>query len=188
MSKLRIKISEATTIPDKTLHTILANLKCLGKPGKAMRNYPVKRRFEIFAEMEKRGWLEPDSMNLTDKGNEEAKKWVHLCQESKSSMTIKVHGIDEKKYNAKLDTMMDEFKRVLGSDYKFKVYNEPHSFGQQLVIGVPGVGEFFCFYELAYTNGKFNVHTWEADASFDKNCDMSVFHELEAIFKKYCEG
>lgn len=95
--KLSIHIHEAKAIPDNTLHTVLANLKCLGKPGKAMQNYPVKRRSEIFAEMEKRGWLEPDSMNLTDKGNEEAKKWVHLCQESKSNLTIKVHGIDGKK-------------------------------------------------------------------------------------------
>lgn len=88
---MNIKVREARTIPDDTLHTVLANLKCLGKPGKAVQNYPVKRRGEIFDEMEKRGWLEPNSMNLTDKGNEEAKKWVHLCQESKSSMTIKVH-------------------------------------------------------------------------------------------------
>lgn len=93
MSKMNIRVHEANAIPDKTLHTVLANLKCLGKPGKAVQNYPVKRRGEIFDEMEKRGWLEPNSMNLTDAGNEEAKKWLSLCQESNESNGFSVWAI-----------------------------------------------------------------------------------------------
>ena len=95
MSKMSIKVREANAIPDKTLHTVLANLKCLGKPGKAVQNYPIKRRGEIFAEMEKRGWLEPNSMNLTDKGNEEVKKWISLCQESKQSERLSDYSMED---------------------------------------------------------------------------------------------
>lgn len=77
---LKIKVHEAKAIPEKTLQTVLANIKCLGKPGKAMQNYPIKRRGEIFDEMEKRGWIEPGSFVLTSKGNEEAKKYIHLAE------------------------------------------------------------------------------------------------------------
>lgn len=95
IQKWESKVREANAIPDKTLHTVLANLKCLGKPGKAVQNYPIKRRSEIFAEMEKRGWLEPNSMNLTDKGNEEAKKWISLCQESKQSERLSAFSMED---------------------------------------------------------------------------------------------
>lgn len=95
IQKWESKVREANAIPDKTLHTVLANLKCLGKPGKAVQNYPIKRRGEIFAEMEKRGWLEPNSMNLTDKGNEEAKKWISLCQESKQSERLSDYSMED---------------------------------------------------------------------------------------------
>lgn len=95
IQKWESKVREANAIPDKTLHTVLANLKCLGKPGKAVQNYPIKRRGEIFAEMEKRGWLEPNSMNLTDKGNEEAKKWISLCQESKKSERLSDYSMED---------------------------------------------------------------------------------------------
>lgn len=93
--KLSIHVREAKAIPDNTLHTVLANLKCLGKPGKAMQNYPLKRRRDIFDEMVKRGWLEPNSINLTDKGEEEAKNWIHLCQESKKSESEQVSWDDD---------------------------------------------------------------------------------------------
>lgn len=75
--------NEGRAIPDKTLQTIVANIKCLGKPGKALSNYPVNRRGEILNELERRGLLEPGSMYLTDKGNEMAKEWIGLCEESK---------------------------------------------------------------------------------------------------------
>lgn len=75
--------NESRAIPDKTLQTIVANIKCLGKPGKALSNYPVNRRGEILNELERRGLLEPGSMYLTDKGNEMAKEWIGLCEESK---------------------------------------------------------------------------------------------------------
>lgn len=108
MSKMSIKVREANAIPDKTLHTVLANLKCLGKPGKAVQNYPIKRRGEIFAEMEKRGWLEPNSMNLTDKGNEEAKKWISLCQESKQSERLSDYSMEDI-----VDEIVKEVKRKI---------------------------------------------------------------------------
>ena len=76
--------NEGRAIPDKTLQTIVANIKCLGKPGKALSNYPVNRRGEVLDELERRGLLEPGSMNLTDKGNEMAKEWIGLCEESKN--------------------------------------------------------------------------------------------------------
>ena len=76
--------NEGRAIPDKTLQTIVANIKCLGKPGKALSNYPVNRRGEVLDELEHRGLLEPGSMNLTDKGNEMAKEWIGLCEESKN--------------------------------------------------------------------------------------------------------
>ena len=72
-------------IPEKTLQTVMANLVCIGKPGKAMQNYTTSRRREIFDELEKRGWLEPNSITPSSKGKELAKDWVGLCQESKKS-------------------------------------------------------------------------------------------------------
>lgn len=95
IQKWESKVREASAIPDKTLHTVLANLKCLGKPGKAMQNYPLKRRRDLFDEMVKRGWLEPNSINLTSKGEEEAKNWIHLCQESKKSESEQVRWDDD---------------------------------------------------------------------------------------------
>ena len=77
--------AKARTIPEKTLQTVMANLVCLGKPGKAMQNYPVARRREIFDELEKRGWIEPNSFVPSSKGRELAKDWISLCQESKKS-------------------------------------------------------------------------------------------------------
>lgn len=76
---------EAKAIPEKTLQTVMANLVCLGKPGKAMQNYTASRRREIFDELEKRGWLEPNSIVPSSKGKELAKDWVGLCQEDKKS-------------------------------------------------------------------------------------------------------
>lgn len=80
--------AKARAIPEKTLQTVMANLVCLGKPGKAMQNYPVARRREIFDELEKRGWLEPNSFVPSSKGRELAKDWISLCQESKKSESI----------------------------------------------------------------------------------------------------
>ena len=89
--------SESNTsrgIPEKTLQTVMANLVCLGKPGKAMQNYSASRRREIFDELEKRGWLEPGSIIPSSKGKELAKDWVELCQESKKSETAGNEGIN----------------------------------------------------------------------------------------------
>ena len=80
--------AKTRAIPEKTLQTVMANLVCLGKPGKAMQNYPVARRREIFDELEKRGWLEPNSFVPSSKGRELAKDWISLCQESKKSESI----------------------------------------------------------------------------------------------------
>ena len=73
-------VSEAAPIPEKTLQTVMANIKCVGKPGKVMQHYSMERRNEIFDELERRGWIEPNSINLTPLGNEVSKDWLDLCQ------------------------------------------------------------------------------------------------------------
>ena len=104
-----------------------------------------------------------------------------------TNMKIRVH---EKKGDVDLNTMMSEFKQALGgSNFKMQAYSEPTKYGvQQLVIKVQGVGEFVCSYELAYNGGSFKIRTWDADASFDWHGDLDVFHKLEKIFNRYCEG
>lgn len=87
-------------IPEKTLQTVMANLVCLGKPGKAMQNYPVARRREIFDELEKRGWIEPNSFVPSSKGKELAKDWIGLCQESKEPTEEKL-GYEKGHKNSK---------------------------------------------------------------------------------------
>lgn len=103
------------------------------------------------------------------------------------TLKIRVH---EKKGDVDLNAMMSEFKQALGdSDFKMKAYSEPTKYGvQQLVIKVQGVGEFVCSYELVYNGGSFKIRTWDADSTFDWHCDLDVFHKLEAIFNRYCEG
>lgn len=100
-----------------------------------------------------------------------------------TNMKIRVH---EKKGDVDLNAMMSEFKQVLGNDFKLKAFSENTKIGQQLVVAVAGVGEFFCLYELVYNGGSFKVRTWDADSTFDMKCNMSLFKKLEAIFNKYC--
>ena len=102
------------------------------------------------------------------------------------SMKITMHNITEKKGDVDLDAMMAEFKKELGNDFKLKAFSENTKIGQQLIVDVAGVGEFFCLYELVYNGGSFKVRTWDTDSSFDMKCDMSLFKKLEAIFNKYC--
>lgn len=92
--------AKARAIPEKTLQTVMANLVCLGKPGKAMQNYPVARRREIFDELEKRGWIEPNSFVPSSKGRELAKDWISLCQESKEPADEKL-GYEKGHKNSK---------------------------------------------------------------------------------------
>ena len=103
-----------------------------------------------------------------------------------SKLNIRMHNLAEKKNDVDLDAMMSEFKQALGNDFKLKAFSENTKIGQQLVVDVAGVGEFFCLYELAYNGGSFKVRTWDADSTFDMKCDMSLFKQLEAIFNKYC--
>ena len=103
-----------------------------------------------------------------------------------SKLKIKIHSISEKKQDANLNTLMSEFKKILGENYNIDVFNETNRYGQQLVIAVPGVGEFFCRYELSYDGTNFNVSTWEAESMFDKDCDLELYHKLEEVFNKFC--
>ena len=102
-----------------------------------------------------------------------------------ASMTIKLH---EKKGAVDLDSMMTEFKKALGSNYKLNARSESTNYGQQLVVSVPGVGSFFCAYELVYNGGKFNVRTWEADSEFERDCDFDLYKKLQSIFYRYCDS
>lgn len=102
-------------------------------------------------------------------------------------LNIRMHNLAEKKGDVDLDAMMSEFKQaLLGTDFKLKAFSENTKVGQQLVVAVDEVGEFFCQYELVYNGGSFKVRTWDADSAFDMQCDMSLFKKLEAIFNKYC--
>ena len=100
-------------------------------------------------------------------------------------MRIKVH---EKKGSVDLDAMMSEFKQVLGGEYKLQAHSEGHKWGEQLVVTVPGVGSFFCSFEMVYNGGKFNVRTWDADSEFELDCDLVLYKKLEAIFSRYCDS
>lgn len=115
---------------------------------------------------------------------------LYAIGESKMTrkLTIKVHSISEDKGDVDLDSMMTEFKQVLGNDYKLRGYTQNTKYEQQLVIDVKGVGEFFCGYALVYNGGSFKVRTWDADTNFDLDCDMSLFKKLQTIFYKYCGG
>ena len=101
-------------------------------------------------------------------------------------LNIRMHNLAEKNGDVDLDAMMSEFKQALGNDFKLKAFSENTKIGQQLVVDVAGVGEFFCLYELVYNGGSFKVRTWDADSTFDMECDMSLFKKLESIFNKYC--
>lgn len=113
---------------------------------------------------------------------------LYAIGESKitNKLKIKIHSISEKKQDANLNTLMSEFKKILGENYNIDVFNETNRYGQQLVIAVQGVGEFFCRYELSYDGTNFNVSTWEAESMFDKDCDLELYHKLEEVFNKYC--
>lgn len=112
---------------------------------------------------------------------------LYAIGESKmKKMTIKLH---EKKGAVDLDAMMTEFKQALGSNYKLNARSESTNYGQQqLVVSVPGVGSFFCAYELVYNGGKFNVRTWEADSEFERDCDFDLYKKLQSIFYRYCDS
>lgn len=102
------------------------------------------------------------------------------------AMNIKVH---EKKGEVDLDAMMSEFKQALGSNYKLQARTEGTKWGgQQLVVSVPGVGSFFCSYELVYNGGSFKTRTWEADSEFERDCDFDLYKKLQTIFNRYCDG
>lgn len=70
-------------------------------------------------------------------------------------LNIRMHDLTEKKGDVDLDAMMSEFKQALGNDFKLKAFSENTKIGQQLVVAVAGVGEFFCLYELVYNGGQF---------------------------------
>jgi hypothetical protein len=99
-------------------------------------------------------------------------------------MRIKLH---EKKGAVDLDSMMSEFKNALGNNYKLNAHSESTNYGvQQLVVDVPGVGSFFCSYELVYNGGRFNIRTWDTDSEFELDCDFDLYKRLQTIFNHYC--
>lgn len=67
-------------ISDKTVITALVNLKCVGKLGKCVKGFNSKERGYVLDEMERRGWLQPNSIELTEAGNEIVKQNLSLLQ------------------------------------------------------------------------------------------------------------
>lgn len=67
-------------ISEKTIITALVNLKCVGKLGKCVKNLSSKERAFVLDEMERKGWIVPNDIEITSLGNEIVKKNLGLLQ------------------------------------------------------------------------------------------------------------
>lgn len=67
-------------ISEKTIITALVNLKCVGKLGKCVKNLSSKERAFVLDEMERKGWIIPNGIELTRLGDEIVKKNLGLLQ------------------------------------------------------------------------------------------------------------
>lgn len=68
-------------IKEKTILTVLVNLKCLGKMGKTVNGFTKKEKEYIFNELERLGYIKENSIEITPKGNEVVKKNLNLVCE-----------------------------------------------------------------------------------------------------------
>lgn len=43
---------------EKTILTVLVNLKCIGRPGRCLTSFPRKERIRVIDELINRGWID----------------------------------------------------------------------------------------------------------------------------------